>query len=109
MSSPMPDNSFQVEMLTIEQFAAKMSVSRTTVYEWLKSGYLRAGRHFIRIGGTIRFAWGPELIQRLCEDSATEEPTKEAPEAARDKVPLHQAPAARKRETQINMDYFMKC
>jgi excisionase family DNA binding protein len=99
------DNLFQVEMLTIEQFAAKMAVSRTTVYEWLKSGYLRAGRHFIKIGGTVRFAWGPELFQKLFEDSQTEEPKQEVQKDECKEVKFHQPPTSRKAASQINLDY----
>ncbi|QEM68924.1 helix-turn-helix domain-containing protein [Geobacter sp. FeAm09] len=44
----------QVEMLSIEQFAARMGVGRTTIYEWIKSGHLLPGRHYIKIGGTAR-------------------------------------------------------
>jgi excisionase family DNA binding protein len=99
------ENTFQVDMLSIEEFAAKMSVGRTTVHEWLKSGRLRPGRHFIKIGGTIRFIWGAELLQRLLEDSIEEVPKQEAHTTDIRVNPLPQLPASRKRETQINLGY----
>jgi hypothetical protein len=51
-----------------------MKVSRSTVFEWIKTGQLEAGRHFIRVGRTIRFPWGPELLQALLADSVTTRP-----------------------------------
>lgn len=57
------------ELISIEEFATRMGVSRTTAFAWIKNGDLQPGRHFIRIGRVIRFAWGEELIRRLHEDS----------------------------------------
>ena len=62
-----------MELLTIEEFAERMKISRTTVFDWMRKGTLKAGRHYMKIGRIIRFEWGPELIQKLREDS-TEEP-----------------------------------
>jgi excisionase family DNA binding protein len=58
------------ELLTVEEFAKRMKISRTTVFDWIKKGRLKAGRHYIQIGRVIRFEWGPELVQALYEDSA---------------------------------------
>ncbi len=92
-------------MLSIEQFANKMGVRRTTVYEWLKSGHLVSGRHFIRIGSTTRFPWGPELVQKLFEDSLR----PEQPEAMSIEEPvikpLLKVPAVGKHRLQVNLDY----
>ncbi|MBU5639097.1 helix-turn-helix domain-containing protein [Geomonas sp. Red69] len=54
MSSP--------EVLTVEQFAEKMMVSRTTVFGWLKSGVLKEGIHYIRLGRILRFCWREGLF-----------------------------------------------
>lgn len=97
--------SFQVEMLSIEAFANRMGVNRTTIYDWLKSGHLRAGRHFIRLGGTVRFPWGPELCNRLMEDSVEPQPKPETKESEPEKEPLRHPQPARKRESQINLNY----
>jgi excisionase family DNA binding protein len=45
------------EFLTVEQFAKRLQVSRTTVFGWLKKGDLREGVHYIRIGRILRFRW----------------------------------------------------
>lgn len=54
-----------IEMLTVEEFAKRMKVCRTTVFQWIKEGVLVQGEHYIRLGRVIRFPWGPELIQAL--------------------------------------------
>ena len=45
------------ELLTVEQFAVRLQVSRTTVFGWMKSGILREGVHYFRIGRILRFNW----------------------------------------------------
>lgn len=45
------------ELLTVEQFAQRLQVSRTTVFNWLKDGKLREGVHYFRIDRTLRFRW----------------------------------------------------
>ncbi|MCG6535714.1 MAG: helix-turn-helix domain-containing protein [Syntrophales bacterium LBB04] len=45
------------ELLTVDQFAERFQVSRTTVFGWLKNGDLREGVHYIRIGRILRFRW----------------------------------------------------
>jgi excisionase family DNA binding protein len=55
------------ELLTVEQFAQRLQVSRTTVFSWLKNGDIREGVHYLRIGRVLRFHWpffpvsGPSL------------------------------------------------
>ncbi|MDG5466800.1 helix-turn-helix domain-containing protein [Deltaproteobacteria bacterium IMCC39524] len=57
------------ELLTIEQFAHRLGISRTTVFEWMKSGDLIQGQHYLKINRIIRFPWGNDLIQSLVTDS----------------------------------------
>jgi excisionase family DNA binding protein len=89
-----------VELLSTEEFAARMKVSRSTVFEWIKTGRLEAGRHFLRVGRTIRFPWGPELLQMLLADSMTARPPAPARTSPR--------PAARARPRAgpaVDLDY----
>ena len=61
---------YSAEMLTIEQFAERVQVSRSTVFSWMKQGLLVEGRHYFKIGaGTLRFPWGPEYLERYLKDS----------------------------------------
>lgn len=57
------------ELITVEDFAKRMKVGRTTVFEWIKNGRLLPGRHFIKIGRIIRFQWGQDLLRKLHEES----------------------------------------
>lgn len=69
-----------IEILTIEEFAERMKISRTTVFDWIRRGTLKSGRHYIKVGRVIRFEWGHELVQKLCEDSVEEaEEAKDSP------------------------------
>lgn len=63
-----------MELLSTEEFAARLKVSRSTVFEWIKTGKLEAGKHFLRIGRTIRFPWGRELLEALLADSVVARP-----------------------------------
>lgn len=60
---------FPVEMLTVEEFAEKMKVSESTVWNWIKEGYLNPGE-YIAFNKTVRFPWGPQLISRMLSISA---------------------------------------
>ena len=92
-------------MLSIEQFAEKMAVGRTTVHDWIKSGCLLPGRHYIKLGGTARFPWGPELFQRLLEDSMEPEKHPNAQDTQVLAEVLQPATSTVKRKLQMNMDY----
>lgn len=50
------------DLLTVEQFADKLKVSRSTVFGWLKSNQLQEGKHYFRIGRIIRFVWDAGLF-----------------------------------------------
>jgi hypothetical protein len=57
------------EMLTPEEFADRMNICRTIVYEMMTDNRLRAGRHYILLNSKKRFPWGADLIRKLLEDS----------------------------------------
>jgi len=62
-----------IEVLTVAEFAKRMKISRSTVFDWIRKGTLKAGRHYMKIGRVIRFEWGPELVQKIYEDSIEEQ------------------------------------
>jgi hypothetical protein len=62
-------NDFSGEMLTLEEFAGRMNVCRTIVYDMISDNRLRAGRHYIVMNSKKRFPWGAMLIRTLLEDS----------------------------------------
>jgi len=45
------------ELLTVEQFAERLQVSRTTIFGWLKNSILREEIHYFRLGRVLRFYW----------------------------------------------------
>jgi len=53
------------EMLTLEQFAERLRVSRSTAYYWLAGGCLVPGRHVIRINRVVRILWSNDLVAHL--------------------------------------------
>jgi len=57
----------ETQLLTIEEFAKKMKVARTTVFNWLKTEKLQQGKHYLRIGRVIRFQW-PDVLEHLTEE-----------------------------------------
>ena len=50
------------DVLTVEQFAERMQVSRTTVFGWIKTGAIQEGVHYIRLGRILRFRWQEDLF-----------------------------------------------
>lgn len=58
----MSEHATTADLLTVEEFADKLKVSRSTVFGWLKAGQLQEGKHFFRIGRIIRFVWDAGLF-----------------------------------------------
>lgn len=83
------------EMITLEEYARRMSVSRSTVFDWLTKGYMEEGRVYVRVGKTIRFFWSQESLAALASKHVSDEKkTDECPDF----------PKSRK-GPQMNLDY----
>lgn len=67
------------ELLTVEQFAQRLQVSRATVFAWMQKQILVQGRHFLKIGRVLRFTWSDDLITCLLQDSAQTVPVVPPP------------------------------
>jgi hypothetical protein len=67
-------NTFPSEVLTIEEFAQKLHVSRATVFVWMKRGVLLEGEHFFKLGRVVRFVWSGDLLEKLLQGSGIERP-----------------------------------
>lgn len=67
------------EYLTIEQFAERLQLSRSTAYNWIYQGRLVEGTHVLHIGGVIRVLWGDDLMGHLLELSKSERGPVERP------------------------------
>ena len=59
-------------LLSIEEFAKLMRISRSTAYNWLAAERLETGRHVLRIGSVVRIIWSNELFEHLLKQSANE-------------------------------------
>lgn len=107
-----PNNS---EILTIEQFAERMQVSRTTVFGWLKQGVLQEGVHYFRIGRILRLCWreGGFLNSQQKPAAQDEGPAAPAPAARseldsqRGAAPVNSPPLTFSRSggPGVNLDY----
>ncbi len=83
------------ELLSIEQFAQKLDISRATVFKWMNRGVLIQGRHFFRYGRVVRFAWSQELVEALLGGSVEERAVQGGQHTV----------TARKKSTSINWEY----
>ena len=78
-----------IELLTVEEFAKRFRVGRSTVFDWIASKKMVQGIHYFRIGKTIRIPWSLELLASLSTDSG---------ERINDRV-------TGKYESAVNLDY----
>ena len=86
MSTPdsMPQRHNHAELLTVEQFAKRMFMSRATVFTWVQRGILVKGKHFLKYGRVVRFLWSDNTPELLVIDSKNNDPeptTRSAPRA----------------------------
>ncbi len=87
-----------LELLTIEELAERLKISRATACEWQRKGIFRQGVHYLKFGRVVRYVWSEALIAVLLQDSAgtmtpalQEEPKQPTP--------------SRKKGNAINWDY----
>lgn len=59
------DNLDDVEIITPEEFMARMHIKRTTYHKWKRTGMLVRGRHYIQVGGVTRILWSVQLLKDL--------------------------------------------
>lgn len=69
-NEPFPQQPTTAELLTVDQFAQRLQVSRATVFTWMQKQILVQGRHFLKIGRVLRFTWSVDLVACLLQDSA---------------------------------------
>lgn len=86
------------ELLTLEQFAERLLISRSTAYTWLAEGRLVAGTHYIRLNRIIRIVWGDALCRHLLTLSTLE------PEVPR--VKLKRKGRGGRNQCALNLDYL---
>jgi len=88
----MSTSSDQNVVLTPEQFADKLQIGRSTLFNWLAQDILLEGEHYFRVGRVIRFLWNSSI---LLEVSGTK----------RIKRQQHIRPSKHKKKNPVNWDY----
>ena len=97
----MSEHSATADLLTVEEFADKLKVSRSTVFGWLKAGQLQEGKHFFRIGRIIRFVWDAGLFLK---------PRRRKSEGKKKEVrPVRHSVSGTHSQPGINLDYGENC
>jgi len=103
------------EILTVEQFALRMQVSRTTVFGWPKNKVLEEGVHYFRVGRILRLCWREGLFlnsqpRPLSEDESPPPPTlpkRSEQDSQRGEAPVNSPPLTFSRGSGpgVNLDY----
>jgi len=53
------------ELLTVAEFAGRLKVSRSKVFEWLRQSVFIPGEHYVKIGRVLRFVWTEKIVSAL--------------------------------------------
>lgn len=100
------------ELLTVEEYAARFKVSRTTVFAWLKNGELREGTDYLRRGRILRFCWptfNSRPMSNIAESAASPLPltddTAQDSQRGEDTVNSKTLSSPRGTTPAINLDY----
>lgn len=64
----------EIELLTVEEFAQRLRVGRSTVFLWIASKKMIQGIHYFKIGKTVRIPWSLELLASLSSKNEEPEP-----------------------------------
>ena len=63
-----------VDILTAEEFAYRLKIGRSTLFDWLSKGVLVPGKHYVRIGRVLRFMWTDDIVASLAEATMQPKP-----------------------------------
>lgn len=55
------------EILTPEEFARRLKIGRSTLFDWMNKGILVPGKHYFKVGRILRFVWSDEVVASLLE------------------------------------------
>lgn len=66
-------NTPSFEILRIDEFAKRLKVGKSTVYDWKNNGTLVPGRHYIKKGKIVRYIWAMDLLLELHSNSIPKE------------------------------------
>jgi len=57
------------EILTAEEFAQRLKIGRSTLFDWLSKDILVSGKHYLKVGRVLRFVWCDDVVITLLERS----------------------------------------
>jgi excisionase family DNA binding protein len=77
------------EILTPEEFAQRLKIGRSTLFEWIRNGVLVPDKHFVKVGRILRFSWSDDVLFSL------EKP----------KTQTKQTKNVRRQQSKVNWDY----
>jgi len=64
------------EILTPEEFAQRLKIGRSTLFEWIRVGVLVPDKHFVKIGRILRFCWSDDVLLSLEKPTVHTKTTK---------------------------------
>jgi hypothetical protein len=70
MGEPERNKADEFILLDFREYAKRLAVSRSTVYNWMSSGVLVPGHHYIKRGHVLRFFWSLHLVQEIHKASS---------------------------------------
>ena len=61
------------EILLIDEYADRLKVGRSTIWNWKNDGTLVPGHHYFQVGKILRFIWARDLVLDLNQKDAISE------------------------------------
>ena len=71
------------ELLTVDQFAKRLQLSRASVFAWVNRGILIQGKHFFKYGKVVRFVYSANTLELLLSACVIEESPSSAKNLSR--------------------------
>jgi predicted DNA-binding transcriptional regulator AlpA len=96
-----PQQPMTPELLTVEQFAQRLAMSRTTLFEWLKTGALVQGKHYFKVGRILRFIWDESLLLKI----GTNRGGRKGKKQIKAQLPKNKRQLHSPSEPAVNLDY----
>ena len=93
------------EVLKIDEFAKRLKVGKSVVFDWKKDGILIRGHHYFQAGKVLRFIWSRDLVLDL--DNSKPDKVISEPSTPQKKVKVPEVPKKirRVRKVGVNLNY----
>lgn len=70
--TPGPLDLQSLKLLSVKEFAQRVGIGRTKIFEMKKSEVLVKSRHYFQNGRKLLFPWGPEYLERFLTECCGE-------------------------------------